>query len=336
MVNKNKDDRSRSRLIKRVLCFCGALVVAALCLAPAVIPADAYTDGPIPNLTVYLPLTVSFCDSQMNYLTMPMTSKYSVYTSSPGSALVREGNSGFSVHMDTLFGANMLQTAFDLDCDPLLPSFVMFNNNSPVILNDTKELRDLDLFGFVPADGSYEIIVDVGFRAQIMRSVEADDGSLVSEFDWVALTIQFDEQLQEEYWGFSYDDLDVYFGHDYEDGWEATGLVVLDTFRCVAMYVNSDRETFSFRVTQGSSSDTQLMTNLLCQYTSFGGYVTLPDVPPPAGGGDLGNVDFVQWLTVAVGGFLDFELSPGISLGGVLAVIVGIGITIVFIKLFGG
>lgn len=44
----------------------------------------------------------------------------------------------------------------------------------------------------------------------------------------------------------------------------------------------------------------------------------------------------VGWLTTAVGGFLSFELFPGFTLAGMLAVICGIGCLILILKIFAG
>lgn len=48
---------------------------------------------------------------------------------------------------------------------------------------------------------------------------------------------------------------------------------------------------------------------------------------------DPSGVDFVDWLTIAVSGFLDFELWPGMSLSQVLWVILVVGVMFWFLKL---
>lgn len=48
------------------------------------------------------------------------------------------------------------------------------------------------------------------------------------------------------------------------------------------------------------------------------------------------KVDFTGWLGTAVGGFLDFELFEGFSLGGLLSVLIGFSFIMLFLKFFAG
>lgn len=48
------------------------------------------------------------------------------------------------------------------------------------------------------------------------------------------------------------------------------------------------------------------------------------------------SLDFTGWLAVAVGGFLDFQLFGNITIGGMLAVCVAIGLVMAFLKIFSG
>ncbi len=48
------------------------------------------------------------------------------------------------------------------------------------------------------------------------------------------------------------------------------------------------------------------------------------------------DADFSSWIVTAVGGFMDFELFPGLSIASLLAVIGGIGLVIMFLKYFSG
>jgi hypothetical protein len=48
------------------------------------------------------------------------------------------------------------------------------------------------------------------------------------------------------------------------------------------------------------------------------------------------NVNYTGWLGTAVGGFLDFELFPGFSLGGLLGILIGFSFVMLFLKFFAG
>lgn len=48
------------------------------------------------------------------------------------------------------------------------------------------------------------------------------------------------------------------------------------------------------------------------------------------------DIDLTSWLTNAVGGFLSFEIVPGISFAGILAVLVSSSLLIAFLKFFAG
>lgn len=48
------------------------------------------------------------------------------------------------------------------------------------------------------------------------------------------------------------------------------------------------------------------------------------------------TIDWVSWLGTAVGGFFDFEIMPGFSLGGILAVVIMLGLVMTFLKFFAG
>lgn len=48
------------------------------------------------------------------------------------------------------------------------------------------------------------------------------------------------------------------------------------------------------------------------------------------------NRSWVDWIVVAVSGFLDFEIVPNISIGGILSVSVGVALFMLFLKLFSG
>jgi hypothetical protein len=52
--------------------------------------------------------------------------------------------------------------------------------------------------------------------------------------------------------------------------------------------------------------------------------------------GDGVNLDFTSWLSTAVGGFLAFEIIPGISLGLLLTFIIGVAAVNFFLKFFAG
>jgi hypothetical protein len=52
--------------------------------------------------------------------------------------------------------------------------------------------------------------------------------------------------------------------------------------------------------------------------------------------GDGATVDFVSWISTAVGGFLAFEIIPGISFGLLLTFIIGIASVNFFLKFFAG
>lgn len=48
------------------------------------------------------------------------------------------------------------------------------------------------------------------------------------------------------------------------------------------------------------------------------------------------EVDFTGWIATATSGFLNFELLPNFSIGGVLAILVGFSLVILFLKIFAG
>lgn len=48
------------------------------------------------------------------------------------------------------------------------------------------------------------------------------------------------------------------------------------------------------------------------------------------------NADFTGWIATATSGFLNFELLPNFSIGGVLAILVGFSLVILFLKIFAG
>lgn len=50
----------------------------------------------------------------------------------------------------------------------------------------------------------------------------------------------------------------------------------------------------------------------------------------------LGDVSFTDWLETAVGGFLDFEFVPGVSFGGLVLVLLGVGLLMLLIRIFKG
>lgn len=54
------------------------------------------------------------------------------------------------------------------------------------------------------------------------------------------------------------------------------------------------------------------------------------------GGGGEFNGDYTSWMATAVGGFLDAEIFPNFTLGGVLGVLVALGLLVMFLKFFAG
>lgn len=48
------------------------------------------------------------------------------------------------------------------------------------------------------------------------------------------------------------------------------------------------------------------------------------------------EVDYTSWIGTAVGGFLNMELMPNFSLGGILAILIAFAITMLFLKFFAG
>lgn len=60
------------------------------------------------------------------------------------------------------------------------------------------------------------------------------------------------------------------------------------------------------------------------EYTFYIVYNTLPSTP---------DVDWTSWIITAVGGFFDFELWPGLSLGDLLLVVISIGVLFAFLKI---
>lgn len=51
--------------------------------------------------------------------------------------------------------------------------------------------------------------------------------------------------------------------------------------------------------------------------------------------GDI-NVDFTSWISTAIGGFLNFELVPGLSIWSIFLGVIGIGLVVAFLKYFAG
>lgn len=51
---------------------------------------------------------------------------------------------------------------------------------------------------------------------------------------------------------------------------------------------------------------------------------------------ELGVTDFTQWLAVAVKGFFDFSLFGGFTIGHMLTALVGVSLTLTFLKFFAG
>ena len=60
-------------------------------------------------------------------------------------------------------------------------------------------------------------------------------------------------------------------------------------------------------------------------------YVNTFGVEPP----DM-TFDFTSWIGTAVGGFLNMELMPNFSIGGVLAILIAFSIVMLFLKFFAG
>lgn len=76
--------------------------------------------------------------------------------------------------------------------------------------------------------------------------------------------------------------------------------------------------------------DNYSMPNMTKYVNTFG--VEPPPTPLPP---DY-EVDFTSWIGTAVGGFLNMELMPYFSIGGVLAILVGFSIVMLFLKFFAG
>lgn len=77
-------------------------------------------------------------------------------------------------------------------------------------------------------------------------------------------------------------------------------------------------------------NDTDLALNY--GYPDFNRYIT-----KFRGIGNIdNNVDFTGWIANATSGFLNFELMPNFSIGGVLAILVGFSLVILFLKIFAG
>lgn len=64
------------------------------------------------------------------------------------------------------------------------------------------------------------------------------------------------------------------------------------------------------------------------KYIDTDGTIIMPSPPY--------KMDFTGWLGTAVGGFLDFELFEGFSLGGLLSVLIGFSFIMLFLKFFAG
>lgn len=75
---------------------------------------------------------------------------------------------------------------------------------------------------------------------------------------------------------------------------------------------------------------------VLLSYPNFPNYLAGTSELPNGDDVPGVNTDFTSWLAVATGGFLNTELWPNFSIGGMLAILVSFSVVMIFLKVFAG
>lgn len=75
---------------------------------------------------------------------------------------------------------------------------------------------------------------------------------------------------------------------------------------------------------------------VLLSYPNFENYLAGTSELPNGDDVPGVNTDFTSWLAVATGGFLNTELWPNFSIGGMLAILVSFSVVMIFLKVFAG
>lgn len=169
--------------------------------------------------------------------------------------------------------------------------------------------------------------------------------SYVLEFNCLYLE---NSEYKSEPFSFVVGDYDLFYDNSYSDNIAGNTKVVLsyDTFDEAFKTVGFYSSTMGYYIT-----DCKLTINYQLQsnghYNNTSGYATnlvsdnADDVvevwlnenrPIVTKFEGIGDISLTDWLVNAVGGFFDFELIPGITLGGIMYVAVGLGVLFMLLK----
>lgn len=318
MVYKKSKNPRGSSWIKRGMCIVGALVVAALCLAPAAAPVYAMGDGRPSHFAYYdWEMTISGGLDNFNlYYSVPLYNSVSKGSAGTEDLLFYgEGANGLEdliAYMNV--GWNNSRLSYDVYSKyPLNTVFLEWSGLAlypstadETVLNCLPGIR-------VPGGASIGFVAEFGY-------VERDYIGAVTE---VGRSIRWEEYSQ---------NTEVKDGQVWTPPVLATsGEVIVRSMTIIIMPYNSIVD-FHVEHLMLDVKASGAMYDKIMNLIPYEQDVTGPD--DIIGGGQIEDVRWTEWLTSAVGGFLSFELVPGLSFSVVLAGLMGVGFLIVLFRFF--
>ena len=318
MVNNNKEKRCGSRWIKRVLSFCGALVVAALCFVPVMTPAEAYGQG-VPDYYSYYDWDATiFAGNSKDAFEFNFPLLNAISATYVGEDILYYGNA-FEQNESLVMLSNVALTAGLLSYDvwsyyPIQTVYFDWNGLGvyPNATDGESVPNCLPRFRF-PTDVMVGFMIDYGVVSHSYIGAATEVGR---EVTWHQETFDFHVSANAT-WSPPVLAVD--------------GEVLVRQMKIIVIPYSNSFADFSFETFV-------LDKNLLDQHNerivSLIPYQAKVTEPGDLLNGDFESVDWTGWLTSAVGGFLDFEVIPGLSFEVILAGLFGVGLLIVVLEFF--
>lgn len=297
---------------KRFAARVGALLCVLLICCCMVLPASA-ASGSEPVFYSVLPFDgVRLMESASSFVDLPWTPDVWLSRSTQEDSSANSGDAGYGVTNATV--SSSTDTAnFDVAFSRTLGSFnsVVFYADSAVI--STSQLRDSNYYVYFGFEGEDDARISISFLANRM--------TLVGD-DYQLQTKRFTETFHADS---GTDVLSLISGMLTDGNYVPSSYVLLTDLEVVMEDFSNDDQWITFRIDLRQNRPS--VQKWIDQYQLP--YKTEVIINPS----DPSEVSFVDWLVVAVSGFLDFELWPGMSLNEIMWVILVIGVMFWFFKL---
>ena len=298
------------RQIKRHLQRCGALIGVLLLMCCMILPVSAASGSGSEWYSV-LPIDgVRLIQSSSSVVDLPWSPD--VFLSGSKDLTSGDGSAGYGV-TSILSDFDSRRVTYDVSFHDSLSSFnsvVLYSDNCFV---NTSDLRNKSFMISCGYDGSDGCRVDISFTANRVSTVGSD---------YVVSEKSFSKGFHA---GSDTNILGLISSMLTDGNFVPSDVVYLTDLEITLSLFENDDQWIQFGTDVRRSRPTA--ADWFEQYDLSVETVIIYDAADPS------DVSFVDWLQVAVGGFLDFELWPGMSLNELLWIILVAGVLFWFMKL---